>query len=232
MFPERIVFQSNFVDNSCYEVDVFEGGIRVGKRRLDNYHRGHKVQMVADEMDDDDWAELAGLWQRLSADLDAQGQAPQVDVVDTFAELFYALFDEARAQVLVERMPAATGQWDWSWTQLEAALTETGQLAQFEWKEWPTYGVAAVNALVPLGQAGFEIPPPDEQTIAATNSVIDWERALLQYFNTRLEAHDLKLLALGTHFDEYQAFACLPMNRLGLVNALEVMGRLGIVYKY
>lgn len=34
------------------------------------------------------------------------------------------------------------------------------------------------------------------------------------------------------YFDEYQTFACLPMNGLGLVNALELMGKLGIVYKY
>ncbi|MFL6535013.1 MAG: hypothetical protein ACJ8G8_16970, partial [Pseudomonas sp.] len=76
------------------------------------------------------------------------------------------------------------------------------------------------------------IPTPDSKTVDAVNRANDWERALLQYFNARLEAYDLKLLAIGTHFDEYQAFACLPMNGLGLVNAMENMGRLGIVYKY
>ena len=93
-------------------------------------------------------------------------------------------------------------------------------------------GVDAVNALAPLRQLGIEIIAPERETIEAVNRADDWERALLHYFNGQLETHDLKLLAIGTHFDEYQAFACLPMNGLGLVTALEIMGRLGIVYKY
>jgi hypothetical protein len=92
--------------------------------------------------------------------------------------------------------------------------------------------IDAVNALAPLRQLGIEIPAPERKAIDAINRANNWERALLQYFNAQLEAHDLKLLAIGTHFDEYQAFACLPMNGLGLINALEIMGRLGIVYKY
>lgn len=50
-----------------------------------------------------------------------------------------------------------TGQWDWAWTQVESALTEANQLAGFEWKEWSSYGVDAVNALAPLRQLGIEI---------------------------------------------------------------------------
>lgn len=230
VFPERIVFQTNYLDYRSYEVDLAEGGIRVRKTCLDNYQRGHKAQMIDDEMDDEDWAELGSLWQRLSRDLDTQG--PRPDVAEALADLFYNLFDEAHAQALIEKMPAPAAQWDWAWTQVASALTETHQLAGFEWKEWSSCGVNAVNALAPLRQLNIEIPTPDGKTLEAVNCANDWERALLQYFNAQLEAHDLKLLALGTHFDEYQAFACLPMNGLGLVNALEIMGKLGIVYKY
>ncbi|WP_434624587.1 hypothetical protein J3P84_16780 [Pseudomonas sp. Z1-29] len=232
VFPDRIVFQTNYLDHSSYAVDVVEGAVRVRKTRLDNYHRGHKAQVIDDDMDDDDWAELGSLWQRLSLDLDTQGNGPPVDLADTLADLFDGLFDEAQAQALIDNMPAPTGEWDWAWTQVQSALSEAGQLAEFEWKEWSSSGVYAINALAPLKQLSIEIPAPGSKTVDAVNRADDWERALLQYFNAQLEPHDLKLLAIGTHFDEYQAFACLPMNGLGLVNALEILGRLGIVYKY
>ncbi|WP_210639355.1 MULTISPECIES: hypothetical protein [unclassified Pseudomonas] len=232
VFADRIVFQTNYLDHSSYEVDLVGGGIRVRKTCLDNYQRGHKAQVIDDDMAEDDWSELGSLWQRLSQDLDTQEQGPQLDVADTLADLFYYLFDEAHAQVLTEKIPAPTAQWDWAWTQVASALTEANQLAEFEWKEWSSLGVDAVNALAPLRQLDIEIPAPDRKAIEDINAANDWERALLQYFNVQLDAHDLKLLAIGTHFDEYQAFACLPMNGLGLANALEIMGKLGIVYKY
>jgi len=232
VFPDRIVFQTNYLDHSSYAVNAAEGAIQVRKTRLDNYHRGHKAQVIEDAMDDDDWGELAALWQRLSQDLDKQGQGSQPDQVDTLADLFDCLFDGPQAQALIQDIPAPTGQWDWAWTQVESALNQTNQLAAFEWKEWSSYGVNAVNALAPLQQAGIEITPPDAVTIDAVNKADNWERALLQYFNAQLDNHDLKLLAIGTHFDEYQTFTCLPMNGLGLINALEIMGKLGIVYKY
>jgi hypothetical protein len=232
IFPDRIVFQTNYLDYTSYAVNLAEGAVRVRKTRLDNYHRGHNAQVIDDDMDEDDWVELASHWQRLSRDLDTAGQGPGPDMADTLADLFDCLFDEAHAQALIENMPSPTGQWDWAWTQLQSALAGTNRLAEFEWKEWSLSGVYAINALAPLQERGIEIPTPDSVTVDAVNHANDWERALLQYFNGRLEAHDLKLLAIGTHFDEYQAFACLPMNGLGLANALEIMGRLGIVHKY
>jgi len=232
LFPDRILFQTNYMDSRSYEVDIADTELRVRKTRLDNYHRGHKAQVIDDAMDEEDWEELCGLWQRLSRDLDMQGQQPQLDVVDTLAELFYYLFDEEHAEMLIQRLPAPTQEWDWAWRQIESALTEANLLAEFEWKDWSSYGVGAVNALAPLQQLGIKISVPYSQAIDTVNRSDDWERALLHYFNAQLDAHDLKLLAIGTHFDEHQSFACLPMNGLNLANALEVMGKLGIVYKY
>ncbi|MCJ8203218.1 hypothetical protein [Pseudomonas sp. RGM2987] len=232
VFPDRIVFQTNYLDHSSYAVSVVEGAIQVRKTRLDNYQRGHKAQVIEDDMDDDDWSELDTLWQRLRQDLDKQGQGSQPDLADTLADLFDCLFDEPQAQAFIQAVAAPTGQWDWAWTQIESALTQTYQLAEFEWKEWSSYGVNAVNALAPLQRLGIEITHPDMATVDAVNKADNWERALLQYFNAQLDTHDLKLLAIGTHFDECQTFACLPMNGLGLVNALEILGKLGIVYKY
>lgn len=232
VFPERILFQTNYLDHTSYEVSLVDGEVQVRKTRLDNYQRGHKAQVIDDDMDEDDWSELDSLWQRLSQDLDTQDQGPRPDQADTLADLFDCLFDEEQAQRLVQAIPTPTAQWDWAWTQVKSALAQANQLAEFEWKEWSSCGVHAVNALAPLRQLGIEIATPDAKTIAAVNNASDWERALLQYFNTRLDEHDLKLLAIGTHFDEHQAFACLSMNGLGLVNALEIMGRLGIVHKY
>ncbi|SCX51642.1 hypothetical protein SAMN03159507_01311 [Pseudomonas sp. NFACC32-1] len=232
VFPDRIVLQTNYLDHTSYAVHLAECEVRVHKTRLDNYQRGHKAQVIDDEMDEEDWQELDSLWQRLSRDLDTQAQGPGLDVADTLADLFHCLFDEVHAQALVENLPAPAAQWDWAWTQVASALTAANQLAEFEWKAWSSCGIHAVNALAPLRQSGIEIPAPERDTVDAVNRASDWERAVLQYFNARLDAHDLKLLALGTHFDEYQAFACLPMNGLGLVDALEIMGRLGIVHRY
>ncbi|WP_053157631.1 hypothetical protein [Pseudomonas sp. Pf153] len=232
VFTDRILFQTNYLDHTSYEVSFADGAVQVRKTRLDNYQRGHKAQVIDDDMDEEDWSELDSLWQRLSQDLNTQDQGPRPDLADTLADLFDCLFDEAQAQKLIQAIPAPTAQWDWAWTQVESALIQANQLAEFEWKEWASCGVHAVNALAPLQQLGIEIAVPDAKTIAAVNSANDWERALLQYFNTQLDERDLKLLAIGTHFDEHQAFACLPMNGLSLVNALEIMGRLGIVHKY
>lgn len=232
IFPDRIVFQTNYLDYRSYEVDLVDGAIRVLKTRLDNYQRGDKARVIEDDMDEEDWEELGNLWQRLSRDLDTQGSGPQLDQVDTLADLFDCLFDEDHAQTLIQGIAPPTAQWDWAWTQLEAALAQANQLAGFEWKEWSSHGVCAVNSLAPLRQLNIEIATPDRKAIDTVNGADDWERALLQYFNAQLDPHDLKLLAIGTHFDEHQTFACLPMNGLGLANALEIMGRLGIVYKF
>lgn len=232
IFPDRIVFQTNYLDYRSYEVDLVDGAIRVLKTRLDNYQRGDKARVIEDDMDEEDWEELGNLWQRLSRDLDTQGSGPQLDQVDTLADLFDCLFDEDHAQTLIQGIAPPTAQWDWAWTQLEAALAQANQLAGFEWKEWSSHGVCAVNSLAPLRQLNIEIATPDRKAIDTVNGADDWERALLQYFNAQLDSHDLKLLAIGTHFDEHQTFACLPMNGLGLANALEIMGRLGIVYKF
>ncbi|MDU9032909.1 hypothetical protein NHG95_07100 [Pseudomonas corrugata] len=230
IFPDRIVFQTNYLDYRSYEVDLADDAIRVLKTRLDNYQRGDKAKVIEDDMDEEDWEELATLWQRLSRDLDVQ--EPQPDRVETLADLFDCLFDEDRAQALIQGIAPPTAQWDWAWTQVASALAQANQLAEFEWKEWSSCGVIAVNTLAPLRQLNIEIAIPDRKTVDAINGANDWERALLQYFNAQLDAHDLKLLAIGTHFDEHQTFACLSMNGLGLVNALEIMARLGIVYKY
>lgn len=232
LFPDCIVFQTNFLDSSSYAVGFTDSELQVRKTRLDNYQRGHKAQVIDDAMDDDDWEELGNLWQRLSRDLDRQGQQAQPDLSAALADLFYYLFDEAQAETLAHNLPAPTQHRDWAWSQVEAALTEAKLLTEFEWKDWSSYGVHAVNSLAPLRQLGIEIAAPDNKTIASVNQAGNWERALLQYFNAQLEAHDLKLLALGSHFDECQSFACLRMNGLNLANALEVMGRLGIVHKY
>lgn len=231
VFPDRIVFQTNYLDYRSYDVDLAEGRVRVLKTRLDDYQRGEKAQVIEDDMDEEDWQELGSLWERLSRDLDTE-QGPPLDVADTLADLFYYLFDEAHADALAQDIPAPTGQWDWAWTQLQSALDGVNRLTEFEWKEWSTYGVDAVNALAPLRQSAIEIAPPDAKAIDAVNRADHWERALLQYFNAQLDAHDLKLLAIGTHFDERQIFACLNMNGLALANALDVMNRLGIVYEY
>ena len=83
VFPDRIVFQTRFLDHSRYEVGVVDSELHVRKTRLDTYRRGHKAQVIDDEMDDEDWGELGSLWPRLSQDLDPEVQGPPLEVAET-----------------------------------------------------------------------------------------------------------------------------------------------------
>lgn len=225
MYPDRIVFYTNFLDHRTYEAYVVEEELQVKKTRLDNYHLHLKATVIEDSMDEEDWEELDQLWGRMAKDLIS---APKVDVHSALQDLFFYLFPETDILVPEKKNPDL----QWIWEQVSSALEATNRSASFEWKEWIEIGVMEVNNLAPVKELNIEIPYPDKKQIKEVTHAADWERAILQYFNAHLDAHDLKLLAVGTHFDEYQTFACLSMGDLSLVNALEISGRLGIVYKY
>lgn len=69
IFPDRIVFYTNFLDNRSYEAHISEGVLCVKKTRLDNYKLHLKATVMEDTMDDEDWEELDPLCKRMEHDL-------------------------------------------------------------------------------------------------------------------------------------------------------------------
>jgi hypothetical protein len=232
IFSEKIIFYTNYLDHRSYEVYSHEGTVCVKKTRLDNYKLHLKATVIDDAMEDEDWEELGQLWNQMQNDLITATKLSDLNVNTELLELFSYLFDENEAQVFFKELPKKKKpDANWIWQQVELALRKANRLASFEWKEWAEIGVMEVNNLTPVQQLHIKVPYPGKEIKAVTNAS-DWERSILQYFNAHLDAYDLKLLALGSHFDEHQTFACLHMREFSLVNALEKFDKLGILYKY
>lgn len=232
IFPDRIKFYTNFLDNRSYEAYIQEETLHVKKTRLDNYKLHLNATLIEDVMEEDDWEEIDQIWNQMLHDLATAPLLSGLDVRTELLELFSYLFDESEAQFFFKALPKKKKpDLNWIWQQIKSALEKSNMLASFEWKEWSETGVMETNKLSPLQQSNIQVPYPDKEVQSVT-AAPDWERAILQYFNEHLDASDLKLLAIGTHFDEYQTFACLRMRDLSLLNALEKFDKLGIVYKY
>lgn len=232
IFPERIIFYTNFQDNRSYEAYVREETICIKKTRLDNYKLHLKATVIEDTMEEEDWEEIGQLWGRMQYDLLTAPKLTEMDVRAELSELFSYFFDDGEAETFLKTLPKKkTCDLDWIWQQIKSALEKTNRLVAFEWKEWAEIGVMEINNLGAVQQLNIRVPYPGEEIQEVTDAS-DWERAILQYFNAHLDAYDLKLIAIGTHFDEYQTFACLPMRGLSLLHALEKFDKLGIVYKY
>lgn len=233
IFPDRIEFCTNFVDETSYELYFHDEALCVKKMRLDNYKLPMKATIIEDVMEEEDWEELDQLCRQMVNDLMMAPKLGEMDVRAELDELFSYLFTESEAEIFFQKLPKKKKpDLTWIWEQVSSALQQAGMLVGFEWKEWLEIGVGEVNDLAPLLQQGIKIPYPSKAEIEIVSKADDWDRAILQYFNAHLDAFDLKLLALGTHFDEYQTFACLPMRDLSLLNALEKFSKLGLVYKY
>jgi len=69
IFPDRIMFYTNFLDHTSYEVYIHEGVLCVKKTRLDNYKLHLKATVIEDTMDEEDLEELDQLWNRMEQDL-------------------------------------------------------------------------------------------------------------------------------------------------------------------
>lgn len=233
IFPDRIVFYTNFLDHRSYEAYIHEETLCLKKTRLDNYELHLDATIIEDTIDEEDWDEINELWSQMLHDLVTAPVLSEQDVRTGLLELFSYFFDENEAEAFFKKLPKKKKpDLDWIWKQIALALEKANRSASFEWKEWAQIGVMEVNNLGPVQQLNIQIPYPDKKEIQGVTNAADWERAILQYFNAHLDAFDLKLLAIGTHFDEYQTFACLHMRDLSLLNALEKFDKLGIVYKY
>ncbi|MCX2454228.1 hypothetical protein OQX61_23355 [Pedobacter sp. PLR] len=232
IFPNRILFYTNFMDERSYEMYIQEGAICIKKTRLDDYELHEDAEDIEDDLDEDDTEELDGLWSRIVYELLTRPALKDLDIRTEMLTLYSSLFTQTERELFSKKLPKKMkADVTWIWGQVSSALEEANRLVSFEWKEWVETGVMELNDLETLQQLNIDLPYPNESEIEEVSNAEEWEEAILQYFNNHLKAFDLKLVAIGTHFDEYQTFACLSTPETNLANARENFKKLGMVYK-
>jgi hypothetical protein len=228
IFLDRIVLNTNFRDDRSYQASI-EGDVLYVKKLL--YHV-RKKEFFEGTMDEDDWEELDVLWRRMEYELVTGPKFSEMDVRAELLHLFSLILTEKEAEIWSKKLPTKKKpDLKWVWKQITSALAQANRSVSFEWQEWAEIGIMEVNKLGAVQELSSSLPYPDEQQIEDVTHDADWDAAILRYFNGHLNASGLKLIAIGTHFDEYQMFACLPVRDLNLVNAFEILKKLGLVYK-
>lgn len=232
IFPDRIIFNTNYVDETSYET-YFEGEVLcIKKTKLDDYELHEDAEVIADELDEDDLEELEELWNRMEQDLITAANLHQLNIRSELTALYSTIFTDTEAVLLSKKLPQEIApQVEQIWEHLDFALNEVNRSVSFEWKEWSEVGVMELNDLALLEQLKVKLPYPNQKEIEALSNEDNWEEAILQYFNHHLKGYDMKLIAIGTHFDEYQTFACLTVSEDKFSHALEIIKKLGLVYK-
>lgn len=229
VFSDRIVFSTNFRDYRSYEMYIKEETVFIKRMK----EGGRKTIPTEYAMDEDDIEEIESLWGRMEHEQLIQPRLNQLDVHSELLDLFSLMLSGTEAEVISKKLPSKKKpDLNWIWKKIELVLSQANRLTSFEWKEWAEIGIMEVNDLSTVQQLNIVIPYPDQQKTEEITNAPDWEGAILQYFNTYLDPFELKLLAIGTYFDEYQTFACLPMQDFKLLNAIEKFDKLGIKYKY
>ena len=227
IFLDRIVLNTNFRDERSYEAYIEEEVLYVKKLGYNT----RKKELFEGTMDEDDWEELDELWSRMEYELVTGPKWGEMNVRAELLELFSLILTEREAEIFSKKLPTKKNpDLKWVWKQIASALKQANRSVSFEWKDWGEIGIMEVNNLAVVRELSISLPYPTEQQVHEVTHDADWESAILRYFN-RLNASGLKLIAIGTHFDEYQMFACLPIRDLNLVNAFEILKKLGIVYK-
>lgn len=227
IFSNRIVLNTNFRDERSYETYMEDDVLHVKKLMYNT----RKKELFETIMDEDDWEELDELWSRMEYELVTGSRLNEMDVRAELLELFSLILTEREAEIFSKKLPTKKNpDLKWVWKQIASALAQVKRSVSFEWKEWGEIGIMEVNNLAVVRELDISLPYPGEEQIQEVAHDSDWESAILRYFN-RLNASDLKLIAIGKHFDEYQMFACLPIRELNLANAFEILKKLGIVYK-
>lgn len=231
IFPDKVVIGTRFLNCATYELS-FEGEeLIVKKSRLDNYKLEETAVMITDDLLAEDVEELTLRWNAMVRELKmfdklkAQGNAREL-----LSQLYLDIFEEDEAEEQINNLPDnVPANVIAIWEELQVALQQTGNLTDFEWRTLSDEGVFALNELSPLVSAGATLKAPTPEEYEAIQSAEDFAKALLDHFNEQLEAFDLKIVAIGPALDEYQSFACFPMQDFRLANALLKMEELCLV---
>ncbi|MCW3465491.1 DUF6630 family protein [Chitinophaga nivalis] len=231
IFPDKVLIGTAFLNCASYELSFATPVLQIKKNRLDNYKLHDKAVLIPDDMNEEDEEELVMRWEALMQELrlleKLQGLS---NARDPLVQLYLDIFDEEEAEIQISHLPEIIAPNVITiWEELQQALEATDNLAAFEWQEFATGGIDALNALAPLQRAGVVLEAPAPEDIATFLAADDYAKAVLDFVNEQLDARELKIVAIGIVLDEYQTFTCLQMQDFRLANALWKLEELCLV---
>ncbi|WP_212004239.1 hypothetical protein [Chitinophaga sp. HK235] len=231
IFPDKVVIGTRFLNCASYELSFADNQLHIKKNRLDNHMLQEKAKMIPDEMQEEDVEELVTLWENMLRELKMKEKLKSLsNARELMAQLYLDIFDEEEAEEQIDNLPeVVTPNVTVIWEELQVALQQTGNLADFEWKELSDEGTYALNELSPVVKAGASLEAPTQDEYEEILAAEDFAKALLDHFNRQLEDYELKIVAIGPSLDEYQSFACFPMQDFRLANAVLKMEELCLI---
>lgn len=232
VFTDKILISTAFLNFASYELAFHQNQLVIKKTRLDNYKLDDNATLITDEMEQEDWEELDARWQEMVHALQNREKLSKLtNARDLLEQLFYDIFEETAAEQYIARLPKVVKPVvHHIWGELETALQRDNNLVECEWKELLDTALDDLNALAPLQAAGISLHAPTPEAYEMIfNDTADAGKGILDFLNQQLEVHELKIVALGEVLDEYQAFACLPMQDLRLANAMIRLDELCLV---
>ncbi|WP_111593782.1 DUF6630 family protein [Chitinophaga dinghuensis] len=234
IFPDKVIIGSNFINCATYQVYFTNDHLHVTKFELDNPLLEESAKMVHGDMTEEDQTELQLRWNTMVRDLQAAEKLQNSgNARNALAKLYLNIFEEDQALELIDELPslvkpAPTAVWE----ELAVALQNSGNLVEFEWSDLTDTGIYALNELEPIQMAGIVLDVPTEEEYEEIIAADDFAKASLEFVNQQLKEHDLKIVAIGTVLDEFQAFTCLPAHDGKLAHALAHLTELCLVYLY
>lgn len=231
IFTDKVLIGTAFLNCASYELSFGDPGLRIRKNRLDNYKLHDKAMLIPDEMNEEDEEELQLRWTALMQELKTlENLRGLANAREPLIQLFLDIFNEDDAEEQIGHLPEIVAPDPAAiWEELYAALSATGNVAEFEWQQFAENGISALNDLAPLQQAGITLKTPNPEEYAAIIGAEDFAKEMLDFVNEQLDVHALKIVAAGTNLDEYQSFTCLNMQDFRLANALLKMEELCLV---
>ncbi|HVI48550.1 MAG TPA: hypothetical protein VM802_27020 [Chitinophaga sp.] len=231
IFKDKVLINTAFQDCTSYEVSFAEAELMIRKNKLDNHKLHEKAALIADEMSENDNEELVTLWNAMIKELRTLEKLHGLsNAKEPLEQLYLDIFDEEDAEEQINNLPdiVKSNPAD-IWEELQVALQNTSNLAEFEWKELSDEGIFALNQLQPVQSAGIILEGPTDEEYEEIAAADDYAKTFLDFLNVQLEEYELKIVAIGVELDEYQSFACFPMQDFRLANAMLKMEELGLV---
>lgn len=231
IFRDKVLIGTSFLNCASYELSFGVPGLHIRKNRLDNYKLHDKAVLIPDEMNEEDKEELMLRWTALLQELKLLERLHGLtNARESLEQLYLDIFKEDEAEELIARLPEIVlPNISTIWEELHAALSSAANVTEFEWQEFSTEGIAALNELAPLQQAGIVLEAPGPAMYEKIIAAPDFVKGVLDFVNGQLNPHHLKIVAIGPSLDEYQSFACLNVQDFRLVNALGKMEELCLV---
>ncbi|PSL43469.1 hypothetical protein CLV51_108159 [Chitinophaga niastensis] len=231
VFIDKVLISTAFLNYASYELSFNALGLHIKKHRLDNYKLQDKAKLISDEMDEEDEEELMLRWTTMMQELKMLEKLQGLsNARDPLVQLYLDIFNEDTAEEQISRLPEIVSPNVMTiWEELHQALENTGNVVEFEWQEFSSIGITELNQLTPLQSAGITLTAPTPAAYEEMVAADDFAKAMLDFVNDQLDAHELKIVAIGPALDEYQAFTCLSMQDFRLANALLKLEELCLV---